>query len=86
MPPAKKTAANPITGPKLVKNPTRKVTAQPAETPLRARIEQRAYALFLDSGGVDGYDVEHWLTAEQEILGAAAPAEATPTMASRARR
>jgi hypothetical protein len=60
--------------------------AQPAETTLRARIEQRAYALFLESGGVDGCDVEHWLTAEQEILGAAAPAEATQTMASRARR
>lgn len=34
----------------------------------RQQIEERAYAKFLERGGVPGHDVEDWLTAEQEIL------------------
>lgn len=28
----------------------------------------RAYELFVESGSVHGYDVEHWLRAERELL------------------
>ena len=34
----------------------------------RQQIEERAYARFLERGGVPGHDVEDWLAAEQEIL------------------
>ena len=34
----------------------------------RRQIEERAYARFLERGGVPGQDVEDWLAAEQEIL------------------
>jgi hypothetical protein len=33
-----------------------------------AIVAVRAYELFLESGGVHGYDVEHWLRAERELL------------------
>ena len=33
-----------------------------------AIVAMRAYQLFLESGSVHGYDVEHWLQAEREIL------------------
>ena len=34
-----------------------------------AMVAVRAYELFLESGGVHGDDVEHWLRAERELLG-----------------
>jgi hypothetical protein len=33
-----------------------------------AMVAARAYELFVASGGVHGYDVEHWLQAERELL------------------
>lgn len=33
-----------------------------------AMVAVRAYQLFLESGAVHGYDVEHWLQAERELL------------------
>ena len=33
-----------------------------------AMVAMRAYELFLESGSVHGYDVEHWLRAERELL------------------
>jgi len=33
-----------------------------------AMVAMRAYELFLESGSMHGYDVEHWLQAEREIL------------------
>ena len=33
----------------------------------KEQIERRAYALYLESGCVDGRDVENWLTAEEEL-------------------
>ena len=33
-----------------------------------AMVAVRAYELFLESGGVHGYDVEHWLMAERELM------------------
>ena len=33
-----------------------------------AMVAVRAYELFLESGGMHGYDVEHWLRAERELL------------------
>ena len=35
---------------------------------LHARIEQRAYDIWLASGGRHGEDLSHWLQAEREIL------------------
>jgi Protein of unknown function (DUF2934) len=31
------------------------------------KIRERAYAIWLDQGSVDGRDQEHWLEAEKEI-------------------
>jgi hypothetical protein len=36
---------------------------------MREMIEQRAYELFLNRGGVHGYHMEDWLQAEKEITG-----------------
>jgi len=46
---------------------------QPVETAsddsaLRARIEQRAYHIWLASGGGHGEHLNHWLRAETEVL------------------
>jgi hypothetical protein len=35
---------------------------------MKARIEKRAYELFVARGGQDGYHMEDWLKAESEIL------------------
>jgi len=35
---------------------------------IRAAIERRAFEFFMDNGGVDGYDLEHWARAEAELL------------------
>ena len=35
---------------------------------LQARIALRAYELYEQEGCCDGYDVDHWLEAEREIL------------------
>jgi hypothetical protein len=35
--------------------------------PERDAIAVRAYELFVENGGVHGYDVEHWLQAEREL-------------------
>jgi outer membrane protein TolC len=35
---------------------------------LHERIAQRAYQLYETRGRVDGYDVQDWLEAEQELL------------------
>lgn len=40
---------------------------------LRADVEKRAYQLYEARGRVDGFDLEDWLQAEQEILGAPEP-------------
>jgi hypothetical protein len=39
----------------------------PRTTPDAGAIAARAYELFLDNGGMHGYDVEHWLQAEREL-------------------
>jgi len=47
------------------------LTAAPREAEeLRARIAKRAYELFEQRGGQDGYALEDWLQAEREIRGA----------------
>jgi hypothetical protein len=48
------------------------LTAAPREAEeLRARIAKRAYELFEQRGGQDGYALEDWVQAEREIRGAA---------------
>ena len=39
----------------------------PRSTPDTAAIAVRAYEIFLESGALHGYDVEHWLQAEREL-------------------
>jgi hypothetical protein len=34
---------------------------------LEAQIRQRAHAIYLERGGQDGFDMDDWLQAEQEI-------------------
>jgi len=36
----------------------------------RDKIEKRAYELYVERGGTDGFDVDDWLRAEQEVLSA----------------
>ena len=40
------------------------ITSSPLDP---AMVAVRAYELFLESGSVHGYDVEHWLQAEREL-------------------
>ncbi|MGH7228499.1 MAG: DUF2934 domain-containing protein [Nitrospiraceae bacterium] len=48
------------------------LTAAPREAEeLEARIAKRAYELYEQRGGQDGYALEDWLQAEREIRGAA---------------
>jgi hypothetical protein len=35
--------------------------------PTREEIERRAYEIYLERGGVEGYEREDWLKAEQEL-------------------
>jgi hypothetical protein len=35
----------------------------------RERVAQRAYELYLERGGVDGQDMDDWLSAERELTG-----------------
>ena len=35
--------------------------------PKHEEIERRAYELYLESGGIDGRSVEHWLIAEEQL-------------------
>ena len=36
--------------------------------PLEERIRLRAYEIYLECGGQDGSDMDHWLQAEGELL------------------
>lgn len=36
-------------------------------TPTNEQIGARAYEIYLERGGENGHDVEHWLAAEQEL-------------------
>ena len=46
---------------------TRKTAKVDSQTDVQERIRARAYQLYLERGGTDGYDVEDWLTAESEV-------------------
>jgi len=53
----------------LPKKRATRTTSEPTEsTPPPVVIATRAYELFLQRGGVHGYDREDWLTAERELL------------------
>jgi hypothetical protein len=39
----------------------------PTVGPTQEEIAARAYELFLESGSLDGHDMEHWLRAEAEL-------------------
>ncbi len=38
-------------------------------SPVEERIRRRAHEIYLECGGLDGSDLDHWLQAESEILG-----------------
>ena len=40
----------------------------PAEIPVRAKIESRAYEIYLRRGATHGRALDDWLSAEQEVL------------------
>ncbi len=44
---------------------------QAAPKPIRDQIEHRAYAIYLERGCQDGFDVQDWLQAESELLSTA---------------
>jgi Protein of unknown function (DUF2934) len=66
-----------------VSRPTQRATREPVESrsnektgthqldghsqDLRARILERAYALYEECGRMDGYALEHWLEAERQV-------------------
>jgi len=41
--------------------------AKSSPQPTREDIERRAYEIYLERGGVEGYEMEDWLQAEQEL-------------------
>jgi len=36
--------------------------------PSKEEIEKRAYYIFLNNGGTNGYDLDHWLEAELQLV------------------
>jgi hypothetical protein len=48
---------------------------------LKKRIEQRAYEIFLKSGGVHGNDLENWSRAEREVMAEEEKARKKPEVA-----
>ncbi|HVU52998.1 MAG TPA: DUF2934 domain-containing protein [Polyangia bacterium] len=55
---------------KAAPKPARETEAKPA--PSQEAIARRAYELYLQRGSVPGYELEDWLTAEAELIAAAA--------------
>ena len=45
----------------------------------REEIERRAFEIYVESGMEGGHDVEHWLLAEQQLLGESRPESGLPT-------
>ena len=43
------------------------VSASPEPRDLRAKVEKRAYEIWLNEGGGHGCDLDHWLRAEREL-------------------
>jgi hypothetical protein len=41
-------------------------------TPLEEQIRRRAYEIYLEQGGLDGSDLDHWFQAKEEIAAAQA--------------
>jgi len=41
--------------------------AESSPQPTREDIERRAYEIYLERGGAEGYEMEDWLQAEQEL-------------------
>lgn len=62
--PTNKSSARGSRGPQLT-------TASREAAELQARIAKRAYELFEQRGGQDGYALEDWLQAEREVRGTA---------------
>jgi hypothetical protein len=48
--------------------------------PSHEEIALRAYLVYLERGGIDGHDLEHWLEAERELQAEVA----SPALKSRA--
>ena len=55
-------------------NPTKKPSATVASDPegLERQIRRRAYEIYEERGREDGHDLDDWLRAEAEIIGATA--------------
>lgn len=51
--------------------------------PLREEVEHRAYELWEREGRPEGRDLEHWLAAERQLLGADSDVTLTPAGAVR---
>ena len=58
---------------------------EPAEVDLRERIENRAYHLWLASGGGHGDHLRHWVQAESEVLKALKQDQEEPATARKTR-
>ncbi|GLK73411.1 DUF2934 domain-containing protein [Ancylobacter dichloromethanicus] len=42
----------------------------PVDSPLKLKIEHRAYEIWVGEGSPNGCDLEHWLRAEAEVTSA----------------
>ena len=51
----------------------RSVHLEPSSDNLQTRITARAYELYIERGRREGYSMEDWVDAEQELLGWARP-------------
>jgi len=45
------------------------IRPKPPDAEVAEQIRQRAYQLYEEGGRLDGNAIEHWLIAEQEVLG-----------------
>ncbi len=45
------------------------IRPKPPDAEVEEQIRQRAYQLYEERGRLDGYSIEDWLRAEEEVLG-----------------
>lgn len=65
------------------KNLSVPVPSQTRALPLREEVEHRAYEIWESEGRPEGREVDHWLAAERQLLGADRQITQTPTGAVR---
>lgn len=58
----------------------------PADSPVKLKIEHRAYEIWVGEGSPNGCDLEHWLRAEAEVTAAEPESKLAPKSAAAAKK